>query len=387
MWLFHDTAIGIFEFVTSTSIFLVRTITKPWRILWAMFGVYLEIKGLLNGTPVAGTWASFIESDDTIAFTNYIYEFSIPMALGISIFVIVVPNIAAIMSLPLFQAIFSTQGKLVIIAITMFILGLLPAIVGAKKVGGKIEGLSSIQTLLGSATSFVAVVILIIQGILADYLSGMIPVQLLIRWLPLVLGSFVLGPSIGWFISFKIGTVDTTKNPPVYSRGKIIPAIGVFFGYCFLILAIFGTAFADILLPIQNIALYHPSGDGNTPVILPYSLSYNEMLKVPWYFLLPFSTIVYGCIFIGFISIVCGVIYTIIDESKNLRVWFENRKEEKSDESHTPTLADAESKSYLSLGSYDWSNVRKYFFSGGSKSQMFKPPTPEKSEELSNNSN
>jgi hypothetical protein len=129
MWLVHDIPIGIFEFVTSTSIFLVRTITKPWRILWAMFGVYLEIKGLMKGTPVAGTWASFIESDDTIPFTTYIFEFSIPTALGISIFVIVVPNIAAVMALPPFQVIFSSQGKLVIIAVTMVILGLIPGII------------------------------------------------------------------------------------------------------------------------------------------------------------------------------------------------------------------------------------------------------------------
>jgi hypothetical protein len=66
----------------------------------------------------------------------------------------------------------------------------------------KLAGLSSVQTLLGSATSFVTVIILIIQGILDPYLTGMIPVQLLIRWLPLVLGSFLLGPAIGWFIRY-----------------------------------------------------------------------------------------------------------------------------------------------------------------------------------------
>jgi hypothetical protein len=129
MWIFHDIPIGTFEFVTSTSIFLVRTITKPFRVLWAMLGVYLEIKGLLKGTPVAGTWASFIESDDTIPFTTYIFEFSIPMALGISIFVIVVPNISAVMAIPPFKIIFSTQGKLIIIAATMILLGLLPGLV------------------------------------------------------------------------------------------------------------------------------------------------------------------------------------------------------------------------------------------------------------------
>jgi hypothetical protein len=180
--------------------------------------------------------------------------------------------------------------------------------------------------------------------------------------------------------------VDTTQNPPLYSGPRVIPSIGVFFGICFILLAFFGTNFANLLLPIQNVVLYQPTGDGNSLVIIPYSLSYSEMLKVPWYFLLPFSTIVYGCIFIGIISIVCGIIYTIIDETHNIKEYLRRRKLGRKmigmyeltcfiakSESQTPSEASMESsasKAYLSFGSYDWGAIRNYFFSGGSKSQV-----------------
>ena len=266
LWLFHDIPLGTCEFVTSTSIFLIRTMTKPFRVIWAMFGVYTELKGLLQSKPTAGTWASFLESDDIIPYTQYIYEFSLPMAFGVSVFLVVVPNIDAVMAIPFFASMFSAQGSLIIAAVSMVILGVLPSIVGVNK-SRKITGfsqLNSIQTMLGTASSIMVVILLVTEGVLQPYLQGIIPTQLMIRWLPLILGSFLLGPSIGWFISYKFGLPDTTVTPPKFNKSWVAPTLGVSFGFIFIILAFVGSYFVTFLLPVQNLSVssFQPSGDG-----------------------------------------------------------------------------------------------------------------------------
>lgn len=93
------------------------------------------------------------------------------------------------------------------------------------------------------------------------------------------------------------GVIDHTTNPPRYRKAYMSMILCVGVGMFILVCAgMFVLALAQVLLPLQRAfgasdagggGMHHsggniPTGDGTAAVILPFSLTYGEMIKAPW---------------------------------------------------------------------------------------------------------
>lgn len=325
------------EFAASTSVFLVKIISKPFHVLWAFLGVYLEIRGLLGAVPVAGTWPSFVESEETLPLSAYIDEYAVPMATGVGVLILCLPSLTSnIMQIPGFQHyLFSETGLLLLSCFFALVLGVYPAMKQLQQIKyalrkpneihvdgieqpwythyewHRITNFSTFRMILVLGTSCGIAVALVLIGFLTYSLAGMIPVVFFIRSFPILVSSFIFGPAVGFLVGKVNGTIDGATNPPTCRDSQWTRRLVIGMGWGVAILSVyFVYFFSQMLLPGAAMGMHGPNtptGDGSMSAMLPFTLSYNEMLKAPWYFVIPYASIVYGGLFIGVIAWAFGI--------------------------------------------------------------------------------
>lgn len=144
-----------------------------------------------------------------------------------------------------------------------------------------------------------------------------------VRSFPILIASFVLGPGIAWLLGMSHGVLDVTTNPPRYRRAYhsmlLCVGVGMFILSC---AGMFVMALAKVLLPLQR-ALGNAeagmsagggsisTGDGTASVVLPFSLTYGEMLKAPWYFLVPYASIVFGSLLLAVLAWPAAIVHQL----------------------------------------------------------------------------
>ncbi len=130
------------------------------------------------------------------------------------------------------------------------------------------------------------------------------------------------------------------------SVGPIVVILG---GYaCIGLAAYFTNPYGYSDLPVQNVATWVPTGDGAATVVVPYvvvnswlllsltapslctlfrfGMSFNSLMQVPWYVVLPFSVIVYVCSLFGVIAQLLALLSTIAAVAVRMRGWWRSRR-------------------------------------------------------------
>ena len=311
----HDLWLGIFEFAFSSSIFLLKLIQKPVEVIWGLIGVCLELRGLLGDAKVSGTWQSFEESDRTLSFTQYARWLNYPVLVGVTLALCTYPAHPTLLEYPYIQNLTTPTATKVVACLTVLFWGL-PQIID-KWIFGVLKGVREAKEvnfaigkmMLDGFITFTFSVTTLVAGFMNEYWRGIIPPSFLFRAYPIVISSFIFGPCIAfavgimWSQYFLDPESDAEASPPIVKcKTTIYLALG--FGVCSFVLTTYFIYFFPLtFLPIEVTATsWVPTGDGVLPAVAPLSLSYHELVKLPWWFLVPYATLVYGTCFLGIVA-------------------------------------------------------------------------------------
>lgn len=301
-WLLHDLPVGIFEFTASTTVFGLKLLVKPPQVIWSMIGCCIEIKGLLVGVQTPGTWPSFVESTKTLPLSAYIHEYHVPMSVSLILFLLSVPSMPTLLAQ---SPLLTNNWSLAFIGLFFgSLFGLWPAWTSFKKLqlvvtNKSAGGWKQLRQLRHFRESWSFVLSILLFGCILFFslgswmLRGSLPATFFIRSFPILVASFVLGPGIAWLLGMSHGVLDTSCNPPRYRRAyhSMLLCVGVGL-FILSVASVFIAELSRVLLPLQRAmgdaaagtgpaGTSVPTGDGGATVVLPFSLTYGEMLKAP----------------------------------------------------------------------------------------------------------
>jgi hypothetical protein len=358
LWPLHDVPLGFFEFATSTAVYLVKLTIKPFEVAWSLVGCVKELDGLLSGVPTAGTWPSFVESDATLPLSAYTKTLATPLLLATMILLLVIPSSATVAAWPGIGSLSEARALRTTAAVAIAFIGLWPLLAKVRDVAIALNlhlwprsssssssatspkdrrrrpltfaTLKLVLTTCGVALLLVCIVLL---AVFITSLITFLPAVFLWRAFPLLVSSWLFGPYIAWALGIMFGHIDTSCNPPLVVGGAPVVIASVGLGYVVAALTfLIGFVFPEAALPVSTIGTFAPTGDGSTAVILPYSLSYHELLEVPPVWALPYVTVVYGGVVLGILSVMLGVVVTLRDWIRWLLEWRAAARVEQVDE-------------------------------------------------------